>query len=188
MHRIVFGPGVAMWFTEMAADRTVYTRNVVNRLVKQDKVDAVVVATADHNHAPATIRAIRKGKHVYCEKPLAITVEEARGIETELAGRTVWIVSTLHPADRGLMSALLAAHTARDLGAATVLLVAPYLAYSQSDKKDQPRVGIAARMMANMIDATRLLTPRDLAEVIGARGPVPVSVRATVSTRLPSTT
>ena len=31
-----------------------------------DNIDAVVVATADHNHAPASIRAIRAGKHVYC--------------------------------------------------------------------------------------------------------------------------
>ena len=43
-----------------------------------DKIDAVVIGTADHSHAPATIRAIRAGKHVYCEKPLTHTVKEAR--------------------------------------------------------------------------------------------------------------
>ena len=43
-----------------------------------DKIDAVTVAIADHNHAPATIRAIRAGKHVYCEKPLTHSVHEAR--------------------------------------------------------------------------------------------------------------
>ena len=54
--------------------------------VEADKIDAVVVGTPDHHHAPATIRAIQAGKHVYCEKPLTHTVGEAR-IITEAAAK-----------------------------------------------------------------------------------------------------
>jgi len=48
------------------------------KLLEQKNLDAVVVATPDHHHAPATIRAMRRGLHVYCEKPLTHTVNEAR--------------------------------------------------------------------------------------------------------------
>ena len=45
---------------------------------EKGKIDAVVIGTTDHHHAPATIRAIRSGLHVYCEKPLTHSVQEAR--------------------------------------------------------------------------------------------------------------
>lgn len=51
------------------------------------KLDAVTVATADHHHAPASIRAIRAGLHVYCEKPLTHTVFEARLLADEAKKR-----------------------------------------------------------------------------------------------------
>ena len=44
----------------------------------REKFDAVVVAIADHCHVPASVMAMNLGKHVYCEKPLAHNVYEAR--------------------------------------------------------------------------------------------------------------
>ncbi|MFK5921635.1 MAG: Gfo/Idh/MocA family oxidoreductase [Verrucomicrobiota bacterium] len=43
-----------------------------------DKIDAVTVSTPDHMHAYISLDAMRQGKHVYCQKPLARTVWEAR--------------------------------------------------------------------------------------------------------------
>jgi len=49
-------------------------------LEEQKDIEAVVVATPDHHHFPASMMAIKLGKHVYCEKPLTHSVWEARQI------------------------------------------------------------------------------------------------------------
>jgi len=45
-----------------------------------DEIDAVVVATPDHTHAPASMLAMENNKHVYCQKPLTHHVSEARNM------------------------------------------------------------------------------------------------------------
>jgi len=45
---------------------------------EQKNIDAVVIGAPDHIHAPAAIMAMKMGKHVYCEKPMAHTIYEAR--------------------------------------------------------------------------------------------------------------
>ena len=53
------------------------------KLIEGEKnIDAVLVATPDHVHAPASIMAMRAGRHVYVEKPLAHSIEEARKMLT----------------------------------------------------------------------------------------------------------
>jgi predicted dehydrogenase len=52
-------------------------------------IDAVTVSTADHSHAPASVRAMLLGKHVYCQKPLTHTVAEARAMREVAAKQKV---------------------------------------------------------------------------------------------------
>ena len=58
-------------------DARVYTD--YQELVKED-LDAVYVLTPNNAHAPVTIAALKAGKHVMCEKPMAKTYEEAKAM------------------------------------------------------------------------------------------------------------
>ena len=59
-------------------------RDFREMLEKQKDIEAVVIATPDHSHAVIALAAMRAGKHVYVQKPLAYSVQEAR-ILTEAA-------------------------------------------------------------------------------------------------------
>jgi UDP-N-acetylglucosamine 3-dehydrogenase len=56
-------------------------------MLKNDEIDAVIVATPDQLHAEHTIAMLEAGKHVMCEKPMALTVEECKAM-TEASVRT----------------------------------------------------------------------------------------------------
>lgn len=54
--------------------------NDFRELLARDDVDAVSVTTPDHWHAIPTMMAARAGKHVYCQKPLSLTIAEGRAM------------------------------------------------------------------------------------------------------------
>jgi len=49
-------------------------------LLARDDIDAVTVVTPDHWHAPISIAAAHRGIHIYCEKPLTLTIAEGRAM------------------------------------------------------------------------------------------------------------
>ena len=71
------GPGVRCPDLPGVSDARVY-QDYRQMLDREPDLDAVVIATPDHTHAVIAMEAMRRGKHVYCEKPLTRTVAEAR--------------------------------------------------------------------------------------------------------------
>jgi len=70
---------------------------------------------------------------------------------SDVAGRSVILLCSLQQPDGLLMPLLLAADTARDLGATEVALVAPYLAYMRQDRRFRPGEAISSRTFAQLL-------------------------------------
>src|SRR3954463_3350689 len=69
-------------------------------------LDAVVIATADAFHVPAAMAALKAGKHVLCEKPLGLAVEEVEALkQTVAASGRLLQVGHMKRFDPGLQSA-----------------------------------------------------------------------------------
>jgi predicted dehydrogenase/threonine dehydrogenase-like Zn-dependent dehydrogenase len=57
-------------------------------VIAEESVDAVVIATRHGSHAPLVVEALQAGKHVFTEKPLALTVEELNAVMAAAAEST----------------------------------------------------------------------------------------------------
>ena len=74
-------------------------------------------------------------------------------LNSSVRGQDVYVIqSTASPVHRNLMELLIMIQTLRLDSAARITAVVPYLCYGRSDKKDQPRVPITARLVADMIE------------------------------------
>lgn len=68
-------------------------------------------------------------------------------------GQDVYLIqSHTRPVHRNIMETLIAIDCLKRDSAGRITVVVPYMAYSQSDKKDQPRVPISARLLADLIE------------------------------------
>ncbi len=68
-----------------------------------------------------------------------------------IRGRDVYIVQSTHPPAENLMELLIMIDAAKRASAKRVTAVIPYFGYARQDRKDQPRVSLSAKLVANLI-------------------------------------
>jgi len=61
--------------------RADYYTTDLNRILKDPEIDAIYICTHHETHVPISIKAAEAGKHIFCEKPLALTIEECKKME-----------------------------------------------------------------------------------------------------------
>jgi ribose-phosphate pyrophosphokinase len=100
----------------------------------------------------ATALGVRPGRYkksVFPNENIFIRLEES------VRGQDVYVVQTMgSPVHDNIWELLVMIDTLKRDSAGRINVVVPYLAYARSDKKDQPRVGIAARMLTNILETT----------------------------------
>ena len=81
--------------------------------------------------------------------------------EETIRGTRIFIIGSTNPSSENLMELLLMIDAAKRASARHITAVIPYFGWARQDRKDKPRVPIAAKMIAKMIEsagATRLIT------------------------------
>src|ERR1700734_3636520 len=77
-----------------------------DKMLADESVDAVIIGTSDAFHVPASRKALAVGKHVLCEKPLGVTIEEVKALveEVKQSGLVLQVGHMLH-FDPGIQAA-----------------------------------------------------------------------------------
>jgi len=83
-------------------------------------------------------------------------------IQESVRGKDVFIIQpSCTPVNEGIMELLIMIDAAKHASAGRITAVTPYFPYSRSDKKDEPRISITARLMADLLEtagASRVMT------------------------------
>ena len=74
-------------------------------------------------------------------------------IDENVRGRDVFLIQPTNPPAENVLELLILIDAAKRASAARVTVVVPYYGYGRSDRKDQPRVSIAAKLLANLMTA-----------------------------------
>jgi ribose-phosphate pyrophosphokinase len=75
-------------------------------------------------------------------------------IDENVRGRDVYVIQPTNPPAENLVELLLLIDAARRASAARITAVIPYYGYARQDRKDQPRVAISAKLMANLVSTS----------------------------------
>src|SRR5205809_1149791 len=79
-------------------------------------------------------------------------------IDENVRGNDVFIVQSTNAPAENMMELLLLIDAARRASAARITVVMPYYGYSRQDRKDQPRVAIGAKLVANMSEVVNVVS------------------------------
>ncbi|KPK67006.1 hypothetical protein AMJ87_14060 [candidate division WOR_3 bacterium SM23_60] len=98
-------------------------------------------------------------------------------IEENIRGRDVFVIQSTHPPAENILELLLFLDAAKRASADRITAVIPYFGYARQDRKDEPRVPISSKMIANLLassGASRVLTMDLHAEQIQGFFDIPV--------------
>jgi len=138
-----------------------------------ENVDAVAIATPDAAHVPLALEAVRRGRHVFLEKPVGLSLEEARSLLQEAEARGVVAMTALTArADWGAETAFQVRERLGEVVAFRGAFLADYLADPQAPVPWRGRLagggraGVVWDLGSHLFDLTAWLLGKPLEEVI----------------------